>query len=43
VRPASYRALAEAPSIAPAQVVVTVASERTPTHAELRVRTLPRH
>jgi hypothetical protein len=40
---ASYRALAAAPSIAPAQMVVTVASERTPTRAELRVRALPRH
>ena len=42
VPPSTYRALAAVPSIAPAQIVVTVASERTPTRAELRVRALPR-
>lgn len=43
VPPASYRALATAPAITPAQVIVTVASERAPTRAELHVRALPRH
>ncbi|HQT93919.1 MAG: hypothetical protein B7Z61_08755, partial [Acidobacteria bacterium 37-71-11] len=42
VPPASYRALAAAPGIAPAQLIVTVVSERTPTRVELRVRSLPR-
>jgi Carboxypeptidase regulatory-like domain len=42
VPPASYRALAAAPAIVPAQVVVTVASERAGARAELRVRTRPR-
>ena len=43
VPPASYRALAAAPAIAPAQVIVPVTSERAPTRAELHVRALPRH
>ena len=38
VPPARYRALAAAPAIVPAQVVVTVASERAGARAELRVR-----
>ncbi|MDD5562259.1 MAG: carboxypeptidase-like regulatory domain-containing protein [Thermoanaerobaculaceae bacterium] len=42
VPPASYRALAAAPAVAPAQVIVRVASERAPVRAEMRVRTLPR-
>ena len=42
VPPASYRALAAAPAIVPAQVVVTVASERAGARAELRVRSRPR-
>ncbi len=43
VPPASYRALAAAPSIAPAQVIVAVASERASTRVELHVRALSRH
>lgn len=43
VPPASYRALAAAPSIATAQVIVAVASDRAPTRVELHVRTLSRH
>ncbi len=42
VPPASYRALAAAPSIAPAQVIVAVVSERAPTRVELHVRALSR-
>ena len=42
VPPARYRALATAPAIVPAQVVVTVASERAGARAELRVRSRPR-
>lgn len=42
VPPASYRALAAAPAITSAQVIVTVTSERMPTRAELRVRELPK-
>ncbi len=37
-----YRVVAAAPAIAPAQMVITVASERAPTRAEMRVRALPR-
>ncbi len=43
VPPASYRALAAAPSIAPAQVIVAVASERASTRVELHVRAQSRH
>ncbi len=43
VPPASYRALAASPAIAPGQVVVNVGSDRAPTRVELHVRALPRH
>jgi len=38
VPPSSYRALVTAPSIVPAQLVVSVTSERAPTRAEIHVR-----
>ncbi len=38
VPPSTYRALVAAPSLAPAQLVVGVTSERTPTRAEIRLR-----
>jgi len=42
VPPSTYRALVTAPSVAPAQLVVSVTSERAPTRAEVRVRPLPK-
>jgi hypothetical protein len=43
VPPGTYRAVATGASITPAQGVFTVASERKPTRAELRVRALLHH
>lgn len=41
VPPSTYRTLVTAPSIAPAQRLVNVTSDRAPTRAEVRVRALP--